>query len=1033
MFQNGRNIFNWLFMLLLFFSFLPIIKGQSDFPALKQQFIEYRKSNQQDSALIIARKMNNQVDSLYSDSIGLIAEVNTYLGKVFYSFGEYDSSFFYHSVASNTLKNSGEINSIQFINSLSMLGYCYMKRGLYEKAAIEFEECLTKRYLFYGGVYSKYVKDLDNTSWCYFMSRNYLKAIHFNGVKLEYILNTQGTNSYDYINALQNSALIYRDQGFLNKADSVYDITLLCLDKIDQLDSNYYYSTIISIAEFKLMADLGFDAIENLNLVKSFVSSDSYLNCKYKNTLGLAYNSIGKFQEAIDVFNELLKNEDDLVCIDKYSVYSNIGVSYYSVRQLELAEKYYLKGFVGPMHHEDSAYCYYNLAMIYQAKTDYTKALSYYKNSIGVTRNGIMQARIYKEIGQIYMDNYEFDKSKVAIDSSIVFYEKFGFGNSVIKADILTSKAEYFYYKENYDSCEILLNKAKILYEENSLNHFENYSNVLFHLANTKVKLSKNKEALNIYDFLLRNIYSNINYNFFWLSAIERNNYWEMQGDFFDKIRSCSVLEQGENFQFEQIVYNSSLISKSLLLETIRELDFAIAQKEDTVIQQNFHDLKIYRRQVSKLESEGSANKELLDKLRAKADSLDKKLVNEVGEFAEAKKKFSTTWQDVQKGLRDNEAAIEFARYEDDEDSTTKYMAMLVRPGYEYPQVVKLGNEYEIKKVNAKYHPEDYYKSIWQPIEHYLEEVETIYYSPVGELNNVPFHVIYDKTKDGRTYLMDKYDLHQITSTRYLADNKKEKEYKNSIALFGGVSYDFVPDEKKEKTEEWIATRGNDKSMLKTTKWNYLAGTENEVNKIADYLNKNWQVKTYTGIEAVEDAFYNIDGEAPRIIHVATHGFAYDHAIKYDSTITHFAYNKYPMARTGLIMAGGNWTWGGNDTLEYMGLEHDGVLTASEISNMDLSNTELAVLSACNTAKGQIQDDEGTFGLKRAFKLAGVEYILVSLWKVPDIQTSELMQLFYQNIEEGKPIQIAFREAQLSMRKKYPSKPNLWAGFVLVK
>jgi len=111
----------------------------------------------------------------------------------------------------------------------------------------------------------------------------------------------------------------------------------------------------------------------------------------------------------------------------------------------------------------------------------------------------------------------------------------------------------------------------------------------------------------------------------------------------------------------------------------------------------------------------------------------------------------------------------------------------------------------------------------------------------------------------------------------------------------------------------------------------------------------------------------------------------------------------------------------------------DGILTAAEISNLDLTNTKLVVLSACETGLGKIEGSEGTFGLKRGFKLAGVEQIIVSLWSVPDKETTELMTLFYEDLAVTLNPVISFAKAQKEMRNKYPTRPDLWAGFVLVR
>jgi CHAT domain-containing protein len=129
-------------------------------------------------------------------------------------------------------------------------------------------------------------------------------------------------------------------------------------------------------------------------------------------------------------------------------------------------------------------------------------------------------------------------------------------------------------------------------------------------------------------------------------------------------------------------------------------------------------------------------------------------------------------------------------------------------------------------------------------------------------------------------------------------------------------------------------------------------------------------------------------------------------------------------------MAGDNNLWTGGIPLEYL---EDGILTAYVVSLIDLSVTELVVLSGCETGLGDIKGNEGVYGLQRAFRIAGAKNILMSLWQVPDFATQELMTLFYTNwIKEKMDLPEAFRKAQATMRAKRPN-PVYWAGFVLVE
>jgi CHAT domain-containing protein len=130
--------------------------------------------------------------------------------------------------------------------------------------------------------------------------------------------------------------------------------------------------------------------------------------------------------------------------------------------------------------------------------------------------------------------------------------------------------------------------------------------------------------------------------------------------------------------------------------------------------------------------------------------------------------------------------------------------------------------------------------------------------------------------------------------------------------------------------------------------------------------------------------------------------------------------------RSGLALAGAN-TWLQNRPLPDEA--EDGLLTAEDVSGLDLLDTELAVLSACETGLGEVRTGEGVFGLQRAFILAGAKTLVMSLWSVPDDATRELMVNFYQRILKGEPRADALHAAQNDLRQKYPE-PYFWGAFV---
>jgi CHAT domain-containing protein len=220
-----------------------------------------------------------------------------------------------------------------------------------------------------------------------------------------------------------------------------------------------------------------------------------------------------------------------------------------------------------------------------------------------------------------------------------------------------------------------------------------------------------------------------------------------------------------------------------------------------------------------------------------------------------------------------------------------------------------------------------------------------------------------------------------------------------------------------------------------------LQGTITEILRIQRELaNNSVAVNRYNGSAGNEESFKNLSGKKTGIIHMATHGFFLDDLEEENEDREVFmrlggngesGQRQYEntLLRSGLVLAGGNNAWGDRPIA---GVE-DGLLLADEVSRMNLVGTELVVLSACVSALGGMDNSEGVFGMQRAFKLAGAQTLVMSLWAVDDQATSDLMALFYQNWLSGMSKREAMKAAQRQLRAdpRYAS-PYYWAAFVLM-
>jgi CHAT domain-containing protein len=340
------------------------------------------------------------------------------------------------------------------------------------------------------------------------------------------------------------------------------------------------------------------------------------------------------------------------------------------------------------------------------------------------------------------------------------------------------------------------------------------------------------------------------------------------------------------------------------------------------------------------------------------------------------------------------------------------------------------------------------YELIWQPLENHLKGINTVYCSPAGLLHRLNLAAIPDANG---TFFSDQRQVVLMGSTRQLViPSSGLQQITHDAYLAGGIRYD------NESTTAAYANGGassrsserldqttfqpDSASIMRGGVLDYLPATAMEVHEITQVLTQAMiSTKVDTGFYATEEAFrqLGIDKPSPRIIHLATHGYFFPDPVdqtpkagNFSAQGSVFKKSEQPMIRSGLIMAGAKQAW---LTGHHPAGLDDGILTAYEISQMNLSNTELVVLSACETGLGDIVGNEGVFGLQRAFKIAGAKYLIMSLWKVDDRSTREFMTAFYKHWLTGEQtIPQAFRDTQREMRVKRPGAYD-WAGFVLIE
>ena len=551
--------------------------------------------------------------------------------------------------------------------------------------------------------------------------------------------------------------------------------------------------------------------------------------------------------------------------------------------------------------------------------------------------------------------------------------------------------------------------------------------------------LSKDKTASNFSAEVSAKMRHNIQDMFAFMSGAERATYWKHFENYLPML-NLIIYDGGITDNFGAI-YDNILESKGLLLRStnaIRDAILDFGNKEDIENYVRIGQLK------QQLLVESDTDKR--SALETEIENLDKKLTQQVNSYANFKASKNIQWQAVRDALSKDDVAIEFYNIPilwgldsiQTMDGEPRYCALILRKDYKYPHIVSLFKESQLEGLDREdlYETDSIYNLIWKPLESELKGVKNIYFSADRELHKIGIEYAPVSEKEN---IADRYNLYRLSSTRVLAENKN-KSKKESAVLYGGLKYDLGKDEliAESRSGEYHPASATRAFSSNNTRYGvkYLPGTLKEVEEISHNFSKTPQV--ITDVAGTEESFKSLAGTSTDIIHLATHGFFWtDEDAKNRSYVTFLNPNNKAqqsnednaLMRSGLFFSGANIGLKGESLPDDV---EDGVLTALELSNMNLGNVDMVVMSACQSGLGETSG-EGVFGLQRGFKLAGANTLLMSLWQVDDAATQKLMTEFYRNYLSGKSKHESLRLAQKSLRDNHQySDPEYWAAFILL-
>lgn len=950
------------------------------------------------------------------------------LAKVYQNQGKFLAAKNLLLKALTNIKEVAGENNPNYASCLTNLASLYLDEGDYLKVEPLYLKALNIRKEILGEKHPLYATSMNNLAMLYIIEGRYSEAVPLLTNALSIRKEVLGEKNIDYAIYLGNLGTAYFYQGKYTQAEPLLLKSLAIKREI--------------LGEKTLAYAAGLSDLAELYKVQGKYSEAEVL-----------------IQKALSIKKENLgeKNSDYATSLGILaSLYSEQG-NFYKAEPLLIKVLTVRKEVLGDKH-PDYATAINNLATLYLAQEKYSeveplylKVLTIRKEALG--ENHPSYAKSLNNLAQLYLDQGEYSKAEEIFLQSIALERN----KNASYAIILRNLALLYFYQDKFSKVELLLLEVLKIQKEFLGDNHPDYISTLEQLALIYIKLGLNENASIYFEKYSKANQIRLAYDIYNLSETELLYYVKYTEDRFSSI--FAFLNDISNLYPELKInlFVSELLFKNLSLRNQEQIKIAIQKSGNSLLQYKYEQFLFNKRQQVKLmELPLEKRASSYESLTEETEKLEKELARESTTFADFKKSMTITFGQIKDKLKNEELVINIVSYKYYGRKPTDsllYSAFIIGKNYKFPKFITLFEETQLQLLLSKYKKQEDSLRIdkqylgkaisdlfFKPLEKELEGISTIYLSPSGLGHQINFAAL--PVNDNQT-IGDKYKLHILSSPAELIDYSSAKFEKGNnleLLLYGGIDYDKV---NSISNTNIAKTENNDsQTELQTrsgiTSFGYLKGSKKEVDQISiKGTQSGFKTTLLNDRVATEESIKQLDGRTtPFILHLATHGFFFPDPIKeapknifdLEGKSKIYKASDDPMMRSGLLFSGANKFWG--KTTENTTTE-DGILTASEISNLDLSACQLVVLSACETGLGEVKGSEGVFGLQRAFKMAGVKNIIMSLWKVPDIQTAELFDIFYDECFAGKSIHEAFQTAQSKMKAKYS--PYYWAGFVLLE
>lgn len=728
----------------------------------------------------------------------------------------------------------------------------------------------------------------------------------------------------------------------------------------------------------------------------------------------LSYSNLRNLYAAIGRYNDALLYAKK--AIEEFQAHTPIDDATYNMPYLALADIYRLMG--------DKKNCYRSLDKIFETASQIVDSKELY--------------HLYATKGRCHFAFKDYKSAlndyKKADELLAVKYPQTDGDRISLLALIGGVEHQLRNYAESEQYYGKYAEYTKALYGEKSQEHI----NAQIYLANAEGFAGNVTYGCNDYTAAVLQLKALMKQRIPYISSTEREGLWNPLSSLFTMMTPYALEAKQTQTAFTKNCYDALVMSKSFLLESERSMYNVIKRMGTPEDMHNYTTLASMKNQVKAWEKDYNANADSILSVSRKISRLENLLANRCKGYSDGTDFMDVDYDAVKHALGQNEVLIDFTDFIS-QTQGRKYAAYIINKVQDYPQLKSLFTERQIDSLGIvrpdmfydKDYAHDVLQLLWEPLKTNIPVGTTIYYVPSQLLFQISLESL--PLADG-TLLGNHYNFVRLSSARELVKmkSKSNSNKANTAVLYGGLQYDLettamAEESKKYNLSNLLALRGE--IARGDSVFHDLQGTKEEILKIEDLLKSNkWQVSSYMGKNGTEESFLNMHGKSPKLLHLATHGFYY--TPNRAENVDYLKGYTDAMSLSGLVLSGGNAAWLGKPLPKGV---LGGILSANDIARLDLSNTDMVVLSACQTGQGKATS-EGLYGLQRAFKKAGVGTIVMSLWSVSDKTTSEFMTTFYERLADKNNAwnkRKAFEEAKEIIRKKHPD-PFHWAAFVML-